>query len=59
MKGIYNQGINHFPEKCLNGHHDEVLVYGSWWKLNSLDDIEVVKLHSESLRNLMAVNYQE
>ena len=29
MKGIYNQGINHFPEKCLNDHHDEVLVYGS------------------------------
>ena len=29
MKGIYNQGINRFPEKFLNDHHDEVLVYGS------------------------------
>ena len=26
MKGIYNQGINHFPEMFLNDHHDEVLV---------------------------------
>jgi len=61
MKGIYNQGINHFPEMFLNGHHDEVLVLYvvHYAQTDVVLNKNNIPKNFESSCTLMTLNYQE